>query len=91
MEQLTQCATATEPVFQSPRAAAAEARVPGAHALQQEQPLQRDTHALQLASGPRSLQLEKSLYSNKDPHGQKKKKKQTPTPVLLNNCFPFNF
>ena len=38
MEQLTQCATATEPVLQSPRAAAAEARVPGAQALQQEQP-----------------------------------------------------
>ena len=88
MEQVTQCTVTTGPVLQSPRAAAAEACVPWAHAPQREKPLQRDAPAPQLASSPRSLQLEKSLPSNKDPES---KKKQKTKPLLLNNCFPFNF
>ena len=45
MEQVTQCTVTTGPVLQSPRAAAAEACVPWAHAPQQEKPLQRDAPA----------------------------------------------
>ena len=40
---------------------------PGARALQQEKPLQRETHALQLESSPRSLQLEKAQSRNEGP------------------------
>ena len=40
MEQLSPCATTTDPVIQSPSAAAAEAHAPRATVLQQEKPLQ---------------------------------------------------
>ena len=39
-EQLSPCATTTEPVLYSPRATTAEARVPRARAPQQEKPPQ---------------------------------------------------
>ena len=39
-EQPSQCATTTEPALWSPRVTTTEARVPRAHALQQEKPLQ---------------------------------------------------
>ena len=41
--------------------------MPGACAPQQEEPQQWEAHSPQLESGPYSLQLEKSLHSNKDP------------------------
>ena len=40
---------------------------PRACDLKQEKPPQREIYALQLGSGPHSLQLEKSPCSNKDP------------------------
>ena len=54
---------------------------PRAHALQQEKPLQREAHAPQLESSPRSPKLEKSPLSNEDPeqpkiNKYKKKKKE---------------
>ena len=39
-EQLSPCATTTEPAFSSPQATTAEARAPRAHAPQQEKPPQ---------------------------------------------------
>ena len=39
-EQLSPCATTTEPALQSPRATPTEAFAPRAHALQQEKPPQ---------------------------------------------------
>jgi len=38
-----------------------------ARAVQQEKPLQSEARAPQLKSSPHSPQLEKSLWSNKDP------------------------
>ena len=43
---------------------------PRAHAMQQEKPLQWEAH-VQLGSRPHSPQLEKSLWSNKDPEQPK--------------------
>ena len=48
-------------------AATAEARMPRAHALQQEKPQQWEARALQLESSLCSLQLEKRPQSNEDP------------------------
>ena len=47
VEQLSLCATTTEPALYSPRATTTVARAPRARAPQQEKPLQWEAHALQ--------------------------------------------
>ena len=56
--QLNQCATTTEPVPWSLWAAASEAHMPRASALQQKKSLQGEAGALQLESSPHLPQLE---------------------------------
>ena len=51
-EQLSPRATTTEPALYSPRATTTEARVPRAHALQQEKPLQWEARAPQWRVAP---------------------------------------
>ena len=67
MEQLSLCTSAQELQQLSSHATATAAHMPGACAPQQEEPQQWEAHSPQLESGPYSLQLEKSLHSNKDP------------------------
>ena len=55
------------PVLKSLPTTNSESTHPIVHALQQEKPLQEEACLLQLESSPHSLQLEKSLCSNKDP------------------------
>ena len=71
LEQLSSCATTTEPVPQSPGATTAEHTCPRAHAMRQEKPLQSEVHALQLQNSPCSPQLEKNLWAMKTQHSQK--------------------
>ena len=73
VEQLSSCSTTTEPALQSPRAellhpcaAAAEACLPRAHALQQEEPPRWEAHALQRERS-QTPQREQSQPSNVDP------------------------
>ena len=47
VEQLSPCATTTEPALYSPRATTTEARMARGHALQQEKPLQGEARAPQ--------------------------------------------
>ena len=58
------CSRARELQLLSPSAAATEAQVPGACALQ-EKPLQQRVRAPQTESSPCLMQLEKSLCGNK--------------------------
>lgn len=69
VEQLSPRTTPTEPVFYGPGATTTSAPVPGAHALQQGEPLQWGAHALQLDS---TTQLEKSLSATKTQDSQNK-------------------
>ena len=62
-EQLSPHATTIEPVLQSPGTTNMEPTGPRVCALQQERPLQLETHASHLESSPHSLQLEKSLLA----------------------------
>jgi len=59
-------------------------------ALQQEKPLQWETYAQKPERSPRSLQIEKSLYSSEDPAQPKEKKKNPLCCVMvllnLNKC-----
>ena len=73
-EQLSLCATTTEPVLQSPGATPTEAWALRARAPQQETPLQREACTLPLKSSPQSPQLEKTPRSNEDPAQPEKKK-----------------
>ena len=59
-EQLGLCTTAAEPVLWSPRATAAEARAPGAHAPQQERPPRRGV-------APTCCNWRNPAHSNEDP------------------------
>ena len=71
MEQLSPCATTTEPELQSPRATTPEARAPGAHALQQEKPPQWG--ACTPRNSPRSPQLGKAHAQQQRPNAAKNK------------------
>ena len=51
-EQLSPCATTTEPALWSLQATTAEAHVPRARSLQQEKPPQREAHTLQRRVAP---------------------------------------
>ena len=66
MEQLSSCATTTEPVLSSPGATTAEAPSPSAHALQQGKPLQLKAYGPQLDSSSHTPQLKKSTHSNEN-------------------------
>ena len=75
LEQLSLCATTTEPVLRNPGATTPEARALRGHAPQQEEPRRREACTLQLKSSPHLPQLEKSPRGNKDP-AQPQKEKQ---------------
>jgi len=67
------CHTVTEPVRHNYWACALEPRRPQAraNAPQQEKPLQRESHSLQLERSPCSSQLEKNSLATKTQHSQK--------------------
>ena len=78
-EQLSLCATATEPVLWSPTT---KPTCPKARALQQERPPQWETLTAQLESRRRS-QLEKSPHNNNDLAQPKTPTKIYKTPFLF--------
>ena len=67
MEQLSLCATNSEPMLQGLGAATIEDLVPTARALQQEKPLPREAQALQQRVSLTDCNQRKPTHSNKDP------------------------
>ena len=72
---LTLRSRACEPQLLSPRASTTEARVPRAHAPQQEKPPQWETHTPQWRVDPARRNQRKPVHSNEDPTQPKTKKK----------------
>ena len=78
-EQLSPCATATEPPcynYWSPCAATTEARVPRARAPQQKEATAMRSPCTAMKSSSRSPQLEKARVQQQRPSTAKKKKKK---------------
>ena len=72
VEQLSLCATTTEPALQSPQATTTEAWVPRAHALQPEKTSQWEARTRQWRTAPIHLNQRKPECGNKDPHHSQK-------------------